>query len=335
MSAERLDQIPVVALKDLQSTGEARQEAVDITIGALHDIGFVFVATPGIEKKIATFYPVVRKVFALPQKTLMRYAHPEIHYQRGYTPLYKEIGIFCQTSGPDGIPEPDIKENWFIGPEEDMIEDETLPLRHPILHAKNIWPEEVPEFEEMALDLRTHIFGIVQDVFTAIEEPLKYEPGYFRSLTKDSPTSLRPLHYPAVAEGEKTDGRGGCPHNDLNLGTGLIAPTKDGLWVQTRDRKWIKVVAPDKGFTLVQVGDQLEYLTGGEFTSALHKVDAPVGDDRYSAALFVHANADADLAPGPQWNADPEKYIPITAAEHVNKRLHEINLAKQQAREAA
>ena len=327
MSGERLNRIPVVDLADFQSPNKSlRQETTETTVKGLHDIGFLFVKTPQIAEKLPRIYPVFKKLFTLPEETLLGYERKDIHHQRGYTPSYSEIGIFCQKSGEGGHPEPDSKKNWFIGPEHDDISDKALITRYPELYAQNIWPKEVPELKTASMELYHDLFSVGKKVLNALEKPLGYDDGFFEDVVKDSPTSLRPLYYPPV-EG----GVGACDHTDINYVTVLPAPTREGLWVKTREGKWIKGMAPE-GCSLVQVGDMLQYTTGGEFHSAIHKVDPAKGEGRYSTALFGHAKSTVDLKPADQWEANPDKYPSLTAGAFLYKRLEEIGLAKKKAK---
>lgn len=324
---ERLKQIPVIDLADLKSPDSSvRQEVTDTTVKGLHDIGFLFVKTPHIAEKLPKVYPVFKKLFTLPEDTLLQYERKDLHHQRGYTPSYAEIGIFCQRSGPNGAAEPDSKKNWFIGPEHDDIQDKSLIQQFPELYAANIWPKEVPELQEATTVLYKDLYAVGKKVLGALEQPLGYEEGFFADVMHDSPTSLRPLYYPPVG------GVGACDHTDINYITVLPAPTREGLWVKTRDEKWIRGMAP-AGCSLVQVGDMLQYTTGGSFHSAIHKVDAPTTEGRYSTALFGHARSTVDLKPAEQWQADPDKYSSMTAARFLYRRLDEIGLVKKQARE--
>jgi isopenicillin N synthase-like dioxygenase len=340
MAREVLKTIPLVDLKDFTSADPGvRSDAVQLTEKGLHDIGFLFVKTPEIAEKLPRIYPVFKELFTLPEKTLLRYERPDIHHQRGYTPSYSEIGIFCQKSGKNGEPEPDSKKNWFIGPEHDDISEEDLITTFPDLYAENVWPtkrrrilfwkkkEMVPGFKEASLELYEDLFAVGKKVLGALEKPLGYDEGFFEEVVRDSPTSLRPLYYPPVAEGV-----GACDHTDINYITVLPAPTREGLWVKTRSGEWIRGMAPE-GYSLVQVGDMLQYTTGGEFHSAVHKVDPSRGEGRYSTALFGHARSSVNLQPAPQWEADPEKYPSLTAGDFLHKRLKEIGLAKQKAKD--
>jgi isopenicillin N synthase-like dioxygenase len=109
-------------------------------------------------------------------------------------------------------------------------------------------------------------------------------------------------------------------------GTG--GPAGKGLQVKLRGSGWIQGIAPD-GHTIVQVGDMLQYLTGGYLRSAVHRIDAPAaptGRSRYSSPLFIYPRADVDLRPDQRWAANPLKYRSITAAAFFEARLRTVRL---------
>jgi isopenicillin N synthase-like dioxygenase len=66
----------------------------------------------------------------------------------------------------------------------------------------------------------------------------------------------------------------GCRHTDGNLVSVLPPSTSAGLKVKVRGGDWIDAIAPP-GHAIVQVGDMLQYMTGGYLRSAVHRVDAP------------------------------------------------------------
>src|SRR3989344_8549140 len=106
-----LAQIPVVHL-DVK-----KDENVELLGQAFHDIGFAFVKVPeevptglSTARLLPWVYEKFEKVFNLPEEVKAKYKKPQIHYQRGWTPPFKEKAI-----GEDRY---DAKENWFIGPEK-------------------------------------------------------------------------------------------------------------------------------------------------------------------------------------------------------------------------
>jgi isopenicillin N synthase-like dioxygenase len=325
-------EIPVVDLSDFQATDQVKRDAFIRTVGsAFQDIGFLFVRTPVTATKLPLIYPVFKKFFDLPWQMKAKYLHPEIHHQRGWTAPRSEIGVFCRKTGEGGSSQPDEKENWFMGPE--ITPDSSIAAiaaRYPALYHPNIWPDEVPELQSAMTDLYSDLYGYGQELLRALAAFLDYPESFFDEVIRDSPTVLRALHYPPLKPADVGNVVYGCRHTDINFLTVLPASTRAGLWVMRRDGEWIPGMAP-AGCSIVQVGDMLQYHTGGHFLSAHHRVDAPdhpTTEGRYSGALFIHARSDYQFQPDRRW-ANPITHPPILAADLLLQRLQEIKLAKE------
>ena len=315
-----LAQIPVVHL-DVK-----KDENVELLGQAFHDIGFAFVKVPeevptglSTARLLPWVYEKFEKVFNLPEEVKAKYKKPQIHYQRGWTPPFKEKAI-----GEDRY---DAKENWFIGPEK--ILDETLIERYPDLYAPNVWPDEAPMFHIAMLVLYQDLYDIGRDALRLVSYYLERGDNFFEDMLRDAPTVMRANYYPPIAPRDVGKVVWGGKHTDINLIT-VLPPSKPGLWIRRRDGEWIPGVAPE-GCVIVQVADMLQYLTGGYFLSAMHEVRAPqesTDDGRCSAALFMHARSEVLLKPM-NFVAQIEPYPPITAGELLRKRLREISLAAE------
>ncbi len=309
-----LDRIPVV---DFESLRYWDGDAISTVGQAFHDIGFVFVRIPEVAKLLPEIFSEFKKVFALPQEVKQKYAHPEMFYQRGWTPSFTEIAIACRGKGL-----PDAKENWFIGPRLDSIAEDVA-RRFPEHYIDNIWPEEVPGFKPAIERLYNALYFCGKEVLKAVAQYIGKDENYFDDLTNSSPTVLRAIHYPPVKAEEVGKIIWACRHTDINLATVLPASTKPGLWIRRRDGQWLPGNAPE-GCVIVQAADMLEYLTAKQFISAWHEVrspDHPTQEGRLSAALFIHARSDAVFDSG------HPKFPPIIAGELLLKRLKEIGLA--------
>lgn len=338
--AETLKQIQSVDPTDFESGGQRRQEFIDKLGHSLRDTGFLFVKTDGVDQDyLDKVYDTFGSLFALDEDSKRQYQHPELMYQRGYTPPFQEVGIQCRASGPNGAAQPDAKENWFLGPELDSerLRQFSQTDGYREIYAENIWPDEVPEFAEAAMDMRHRLVNFGRNVLTAVGEYLDYPEGYFEEMTEDSPTVLRPLHYPVLDQEMRQKTVWGCDHTDINLVTALPPSRGSGLQVKTRDGLWVPGKAPE-GHAIFQVGDMLEYITNGHLMSAEHKVVAPDkqitpdarGLGRLSAALFIHARSDVQLTPDARFTeADKAPNPTITAHDHLLGRLRDISLAKK------
>ncbi|NKQ52870.1 isopenicillin N synthase family oxygenase [Amycolatopsis sp. K13G38] len=319
-------EIPRVDLADAMAPAARRREFSETVERGLREIGFVFVRTPGLARMLPAAYAAYAEVFARPAEELEQYRRPEIHHMRGYTPLGVETAAACRRSGADGEPQPDQRSCWLIGPES--ITDTTLRKRFPAFYADNVWPERAPDFQAGAVALFDALNAVGLAVLRALEPELGYADGFFDDLTRDASTALRPLCYPPVTAEQIGRVVWGCRHTDGNLVSVLPPSTGKGLHVKLRGGGWIDGTAPE-GHTIVQVGDMLQYLTGGHLRSAVHRIDAPggpTGRSRYSSPLFIYPRAEVDLRPDERWRANERKYRSITAAEFFEARLRTLGL---------
>lgn len=328
MAGEALTAIPTINLDDYEAGGSRRDAFTETTMRAFHDIGFVFLKAPSeVTDNLPAMYAAFEKLFDLPEDIKLGYEDKANHHQRGYTPLNYEIGIQCRAADQDSQDKPNHAENWFIGPE--INHHNPLFNEYPSFYPPNVWPVEVPELKAAIKPVHDGLYRMGKFVLQALAEPLGKEPDFFEKMVIDSPTLFRPLHYPAVSK--DSDIIGACQHTDINLVTALPAPTRDGLFVKTRAGEWIpgKTAA---GHIIVQVGDMLQYLTGGYFLSAQHRVDAPIAQSptdkgRYSSALFIHPASDKYLDVIPHLTPHPENYPALKAADFLLQRLQEIKLS--------
>jgi isopenicillin N synthase-like dioxygenase len=320
-------EIPRVELADATAASASRRREFAETVErGLREIGFVFVRTWDVARMLAQVYAAYADVFTRPVDELERYRRPAIHYLRGYTPLAVETAAACRRSGEDGQPQPDQRSCWLIGPES--VADASLKDRFPGFYADNVWPAQAPAFRDNAISLFDALNDVGLAILRALESQLGYADGFFADLTRDASTALRPLCYPPITDEQIGRVVWGCRHTDGDLVSVLPPSTGKGLKVKLRGGGWIEGTAPE-GHTIVQVGDMLQYLTGGYLRSAVHRIDAPAaptGRSRYSSPLFIYPRADVDLRPDERWNANPRKYKSITAAAFFETRLRTIGL---------
>lgn len=320
-------EIPRADLADATAPSATRRHEFGETVErGLREIGFVFVATPDVARMLPAAYAAYADVFTRTAAELERYRRPEIHHMRGYTPLGVETAAACRRSGVDGEQQPDHRSCWLVGPES--VTDATLRDRFPAFYADNVWPDDAPAFRDNAISVFNALNDVGLAILGALEPRLGYADGFFADMTRDASTALRPLCYPPVTAEQIDRVVWGCRHTDANLVSILPPSTGKGLKVKLRGGGWLDGTAPE-GHTIVQVGDMLQYLTGGHLRSAVHRIDAPAaptGRSRYSSPLFIYPRADVDLLPDERWHANPVKYRSITAGAYFEARLRTIGL---------
>ncbi|KAG2186304.1 hypothetical protein INT43_002742 [Umbelopsis isabellina] len=187
--------------------------------------------------------------------------------------------------------------------------------------------------DELPQDCHKVCNRILQAFAIALE--IKKEEGgkhYFEERHKyDVPCGsiLRLLKYPKGGNSEQDEVIRAGSHSDYGSITLLFQHGIPGLEVQASRTNWISAPCIP-GAILVNVGDQMEFWTGGRFKSTKHRVvflPEHAQHDRYSIAYFCHANDQVPLDVIPSMvleNNDINQGQKVkTAGEHLQERLEE------------
>jgi isopenicillin N synthase-like dioxygenase len=313
------DEVPSLDLADFtHGDAEKRQRFVQKLGEAYENIGFVAIKNHGLSDELTKkLYASVEKFFALPDDVKQKYEDPKIKGQRGYISKGREKAKGRNTG--------DLKEFYHVG-QADSNKQADYP--------SNIWPAEVPEFQEYT----TEAYYILQEaglqMLRAIAIHLGLEETYFDDKVKQGNSILRQIHYFPIEDPDSVpaDAVRAAEHGDINLITLLMGASADGLQVLRRDGKWIPITAlPEQ--IVVNIGDMLERHTNNKLKSSIHRVVNPprhlMGTPRYSIPFFVHPISEMDLSCLPNCidEKSPKQYEDITAGEFLHQRLKEIGLA--------
>lgn len=345
-------EIPVIDVEDLRQGASTERRAAAVAAIRLGFGKFGLLYLRGAA--VTPFGPLYDRFDAFtsrPRADKERFNRPDIWYQRGWTPPNTEIAV--ASTG-----QPDFKECWFAAP---VPMDPVAVTNFPETHCANIWPDgaDASEFAERyeRLGGELQAAGIV--VLEAAAEALGLPRDAFTSRAAGGPHVLRLLKYLPLTEAQVASGvLWGEEHTDFNLITllpggrfqdpaGAVAASPDpasGLYLRTRPTEAapagerVKGTAPP-GCLVVQVGQQLEILTGGTFLATPHVVTAPStpGWSRLSAAHFVHLHAHTFLFPLEPFRtaASVEAYRPpVLAGTYALKTLVDIGLAPRSAIES-
>jgi isopenicillin N synthase-like dioxygenase len=319
------DHIPSLDLADFRSGDPTRKAKFVQELGdAYQSIGFIALKNHGLnEAQTKELYADVQEFFQLPDAAKQVYENPALAGQRGYISKGKEHAKGRNTG--------DLKEFFHVGQE---VLDETDPVKND--YPANIWPQEVPRFEQSTMKAYRTLEAAGQDVLRAIALYLELPENYFDDKVKNGNSILRPIHYFPIENPEEVpaDAVRAAEHGDINLITLLMGASADGLQVKRRDGQWIAITAlPDQ--IVVNVGDMLQRLTNGVLKSTIHRVVNPprekMNTSRYSIPFFMHPRSEMSLAALEHCVTaeNPKKEADITAGEFLNERLIELGLKKK------
>jgi isopenicillin N synthase-like dioxygenase len=309
-----LAEIPVLSLDTDRADLPAR-------IGAsFRRFGFAMIRDHGIDQGlIDRAWDLTAQFFALPEETKRQYFIAGQGGARGYTPFRTEIA--------KGASEKDLKEFWHVGRD--------VPAASPLAASMppNVWPSEIPGFQETFTELFAQFDEAGAKVLSAIAIDLGLDAHWFDPAIDQGNSVMRLLHYPPVSEGAGGAIRAGA-HEDINLITLLLGAQEAGLELLGKDGRWLSI-APPEGAVVVNIGDMLQRLTNHVLPSTTHRVRNPEGEraghSRYSMPFFLHLRSDFPFVTLPECvsDANPDRYPEsITADDYLQERLREIGLKK-------
>lgn len=317
------DVIPSLDLADF-TDGDTQRKAkfVEQLGSAYNNIGFVAIKNHYLTDELsANLYSVIKKFYALPDSVKQKYEIPGLAGQRGYIGKGKEHAKGRNTG--------DLKEFYHVG--QEVLDNDPIKKEYP----DNVWPTELPEFKEIALDVYKRLEKTGVQMLKAIALYLNLPEDYFDNKVHHGNSILRPIHYFPIEDPDSVpeDAVRAAEHGDINLITLLMGASADGLQVLRRDGKWIPITAlPEQ--LVVNVGDMLERLTNKKLKSTIPRVVNPprhlMNTPRYSIPFFMHPRSEMDLTALPSCvdAQHPKLWDNITAGAFLNQRLREIGLKK-------
>ena len=269
------------------------------------------------QDQVERSYDVFQRLFALPEDVKRKYHVAGGGGARGYTPFGIETA--------KGAQHYDLKEFWHVGRE--IPRDSKYAGSMPA----NVWPDELPEFREVAYGLYQSLDRLGAKVLSALALHIGLGETWFDDKIDSGNSILRPIHYPPITAPEVPNERAGA-HEDINLITLLVGASAEGLEVLSHAGEWVPFTA-DADTIVVNIGDMLQRLTNHVYPSTTHRVVNPQGEKarqpRYSTPFFLHPNPDflIDVLPGTVTADNPSRYPePITAQGYLEERLREIKL---------
>lgn len=272
--------VPVVDISALGS-GDAVAEAaaVDQLRLAAERVGFLHITGHGIAPAVTErLMAAAMRLFDLPVADKMACYIGGSTNHRGYVPEGEETL---------GEGKRDRKEAFDLA--LDLPAGE-VPQGHPML-GPNQWPA-LPYFREDVMAYYAAAFHVGLRVMRGLAMALGQKRDSLDHLVATPPSQLRLIHYPHDTDAVDAPGIGA--HTDYECFTLLLA-TGPGLEVMNQDGHWIDA-PPVPGALVVNIGDMMEFWSGGRFIATSHRV-RKVAQERYSFPLFFALDYDVELSP--------------------------------------
>jgi isopenicillin N synthase-like dioxygenase len=305
---------------------DARRAVVERLDEVCRTVGFVRISGHGVPAGLIDgMLAAASTFFELPVAAKLALRPPSAAVNRGYAPLGSEALAYSLGDAPAA---PDLFEAFNIGVERWPAGDPYYEAEAGRLFAPNIWPPEPPELRAAFLAYYAAMTRLGATVMSLFARALGLRPDFFVSRTGRAPNVMRTNYYqrqpgsPGPAPGQLRMGA----HTDYGACTILLADDVDGLEILGPDGAWLGV-RPAAGTFVVNVGDLLAQWTNDRWRSTLHRVVPPPPGPgparRRSVAFFQEVNHDAvvECLPTCADAANPPRYPPVTAGEHLMAKL--------------
>lgn len=316
--------IPLIDLSTWAgASAKERLEIAGLVDAALIESGFLMVSGHGIPAEFRErIREAARAFFVCTDDVKGRYS--TVVGGRGWIPSGKEAN--SHLLGVD-LP-PDLKETFTAGYD--------MPTGNPSVDAEwfapNIFPTEVPELGELAVEYMTVMRAFAERLLEVLATALGLEADWFVSRCSKTPHSFNINRYPALnLTGPVADGQFRiAPHTDFGTLTLLDRqPGYGGLQVCTRGGEWIDAPVIPDAYT-INIGDLMARWTGDRWTSTLHRVlppspDAP-DEELISLIFFYEANLDQVIESFPPPLGRVHDHQPVITEDYLRSRYAAITV---------
>ena len=162
----------------------------------------------------------------------------------------------------------------------------------------NQMPSEFPEFKETCEAYHGAMMTLARKLISAVSLSLGLPADHFEAMQRNPITIQRLLHYPPQ-EGEVAQEEIGIgAHTDYGFLTILSQDSVGGLQVRNRAGEWVSAPPVEDTF-IINIGDLVQTLTNGRYSSTVHRVINTTGRERYSIPFFIDLDFDAVVEPLP------------------------------------
>jgi len=297
-------EIPIIDVGGLVDGSDI--EGVARKIGqSCEQVGFFYVKNHGVPSDLVKrMYAAAEEFFDLPEEV-----KNDVHVAKSGPTARGYIPPFAENADPNN--NADLKEAFDYGDPQETVS----PFFGP-----NLMPTELPEFEETCNEYYAAMRTLASHLVRAFAISLGLPADYFEQKQRNPITIQRLLHYPPQ-DPDATDNKIGIgAHTDKGILTILSQDSVGGLQVQNKDGEWISAPPVEDAF-IINIGDLVQKMTNGKYSSTIHRVVNESGAGRYSVAFFIDLDFDALVETVPTCIDDehPADPAPFTCGDYKSK----------------
>ncbi|XP_060672905.1 flavanone 3-dioxygenase 3-like [Ziziphus jujuba] len=167
---------------------------------------------------------------------------------------------------------------------------------HPISDWIHLWPSNPPTYKEKMANYTKAIHVLQKQLMGLVFESLGLNPNYLEEEVENGSEVLAVNCYPACPQPELTLGI--PPHSDYGALT-ILLQSCPGLQVMDSHNNWVSVPAI-QGALIVQLGDQMEVISNGQYKGVVHRATVNMEKRRFSIASLHSLALSKKIGPAPQ-----------------------------------
>ncbi|KAK3707539.1 hypothetical protein LTR37_012034 [Vermiconidia calcicola] len=297
--ATSFSSLPIVDLSLLSSISPSTSDLKRLST-QLYDVfattGFAYLTNAPLSFTHGDVFTLASKFFRMTEARKMQLAKKT--FVKGNKNTYR--GYFPPQSGQKD----NLKEGFEVGPSHTLVQTHSRSNQKFNLAEPNVWPaaNAFPNGKARLEQLHTELQSLSSTLLSLLAISLGKQADFFSSYLSDSLSTLRLLHYPpqpSAAESGADEVKLCCtPHTDSGILTLLHQDPTGGLEVLNSSDEWIP--APYvPGSIVVNIGDLLTRVSGGQFVATMHRVrtngggsSSADGMGRFSVPFFFEPGED-------------------------------------------
>lgn len=185
-----------------------------------------------------------------------------------------------------------------------------------------LWPEPGTAPSNFRANLESYlnaVNGLAQRLLGLFAIAIDLPESYFDDTYPPSGAGVRTLRYPPQRPQDVDEEVGIGAHTDSGWFTLVAQDTIGGLEIQNANGEWIPAV-PQPGQFVVNIGDSMQWISNGKYSSTRHRVVNRRDHARHSMAFFKSPNKESVLKVAPTCRVEGETYQELVFKDYAAMR---------------